>query len=139
MPSANDSPSRRRLNKLSAEDTEWTPSSFDDSATTATLESFMGDCHAQMTDTVPWKDHVWRLLLPRGRHFAARWRARQPHEQISSRGHKRPTDHYLVKLKKLLLDQVFDGLIGNIIDHLRSEQDESDAIKCAAVRADHHF
>ena len=137
MSSSHESPRRRKLNELAADDIEWTPTAFDDSATAATIESFMSDCRAQMADTVPWNLHVWRLLLPRGRQFAARWRARQPHEQISSQGHKRPTDHYLVKLKKHLLDQVFSGLSGNIIDYLRSDEDESDVVKRAAVRVVH--
>jgi len=134
MPAATESVRRGNTNELSPEDLEWTPSIRDEAAIAATLPSFMNDCRAQLTDTVPWTEEVWRLLLPRGRQFATRWRTRQPHEQISSAGQRRSTDRYLVNLKKHLLDQVFDRLSGCILEHLRSEDDESDPIKRAAVR-----
>lgn len=119
---------------LTEEDRTWVPSEDHLAAARVALTVVRSDDRVQTADTVPWDDEVWLRLLPMASHFARIWALRRPHERSSLGQPRRAADHYLVLLKKKLLEDLFSTLGEVILDHLRKPEDVQDLIHRAAVR-----
>jgi len=127
-------PSKKRIKTtLADEDSAWVPSAADLTAARAALSEVRTSDRVQMADTVPWKNHVWEMLLPRARHFVKVWTTRHPHERIAGGRNRRNPDHYLVLLKRKILDDVLEQLKGDILTHIVSPDEEVDAVLRASV------
>jgi len=118
---------------LAAEDSTWTPTPADRAAALVALPEVRSSLRAQTADTIPWKSHVWEVLLPHASRFVRVWTTRQPHEKSIGGRQRRCQDHYLVLLKRSILNSVFDTLHGDIIGHLCDPQTEVDAVHRASV------
>jgi len=117
---------------LSAEDASWSPSVHDERAVEVALADLRKGGRGH-TESIPWTDSVWRLLLPRARHYVRTWKIRHPQEQTSSIHQRRTSDQYLVQLKKHFIAEVFDLLHGDVLDHLRDGTGDADPVLRAAV------
>lgn len=132
-PSPTQTPRGRIKVQLSAEDQNWTAAPEELAAARVALTEVRTSARVQTAETIPWKDHVWEVLLPNASHFVNVWNSRHPHERSIGGQQRRSQDHYLVLLKRNILNKLFHTLEGEIMSHLCDPQSEGDALLRASV------